>query len=61
MPAAFMTRGENMDIDFLQLALMYALFFSFAFLGAGIAHLITMAVRKFRSKRYGGTDRWNAD
>lgn len=50
-----------MDIDFLQLALMYALFFSFAFLGAGIAHLITMAVRKFRSKRYGGTDRWNAD
>ena len=50
-----------MDIDFLQLALMYALFFSFAFLGAAIAHLITMAVRKFRAKRYGGTDRWNAD
>lgn len=50
-----------MDIDFLQLALMYALFFSFAFLGAGIAHLITMAVRKFREKRYGGTGKWNAD
>ena len=61
MPAAFMTKGVNMDIDFLQLALMYALFFSFAFLGAGIAHLITMAVRKFRSNRYGGTDRWKAD
>nr|DAI61940.1 MAG TPA: hypothetical protein [Caudoviricetes sp.] len=56
-----MTRGENMDIDFLQLALMYALFFSFAFLGAGIAHLITMAVRKFRGRQSGGTDRWNAD
>ena len=61
MPAAFMTRGVNMDIDFLQLALMYALFFSFAFLGAGIAHLITMALRKFRGRQYGGTDRWNVD
>ena len=51
---------EN-SMDLWQLAGLYLLFITFFALGAGLAHLVTIAIRKFRAKRYGGTDRWNAD
>ena len=63
MPAAFMTRGVKMEnsMDLWQLAGLYLLFITFFTLGAGLAHLVATAIRKFRGKRYGGMDRWNAD
>lgn len=63
MPAAFMTRGEKMNnsMDLWQVAGLYLVFISFFALGAGLAHMVATAIRKFRAKRYGGTDRWNVD
>jgi hypothetical protein len=51
---------EN-SMDLWQLAGLYLLFITFFTLGAGLAHLVATAIRKFRGKRYGGMDRWNAD
>ena len=60
MPAAFMTKMEN-SMELWQVAGLYLVFISFFALGAVLAHLVATAIRKFRGKRYGGTDRWNAD
>ena len=48
-------------MDFRQLAGPYHVFITFFALGGCLAHLVTTAFRKFREKRCGGTDRWNAD
>lgn len=51
---------EN-SMDFRQVAGLYLVFITFFALGRGLAHLVATAIRKFRAKRYGGIDRWNAD
>lgn len=51
---------EN-SMDLWQVAGLYLVFITFFALGGGLAHLVATAIRKFRAKRYGGTDRWNAD
>lgn len=51
---------EN-SMELWRVAGLYLVFITFFALGGGIAHLVATAIRKFRSKRYRGTDRWNAD
>lgn len=51
---------ENL-MELWQVAGLYLVFISFFALGAVLAHLVATAIRKFRGRQSGGTDRWNAD